>query len=326
MSARAIKNILVTGGAGFMGSAFVRYLLKQTDIEKVIVLDCLTYAGNLENLREGLEDQRCSFVHGDILNAPLVEELVLKYHIDAIAHFAAESHVDRSIEDPKIFLRTNVEGTMGLLEVVRRYPKLHFHHVSTDEVFGSLYEGVFFEDSPYSPNSPYAASKAASDHFVRAYAKTYGISTTLSHASNNYGPGQYREKFIPVVISSCFKRQCIPIYGDGENVRTWLFVDDHSDAVWRIMSGGSKGASYNIGGDFQTKNIDLLRLLLKKIAKTSHQSIDELEPLIEFVPDRLGHDFRYALSSDKLKNELGWTARISFEEGIEKTVAYYAKG
>jgi dTDP-glucose 4,6-dehydratase len=324
MSHHCIKRILVTGGAGFMGSAFVRYLLKKgEEIERVVTLDLLTYAGNLDHLKEVFIDSRHQFVRGDICNGPLIEELIRTHQIDAIVHFAAESHVDRSIEDPKLFYRTNVEGTVSLLEVVRRFPKVHFHQISTDEVFGSLEEGEFTEDSPYRPNSPYAASKAAADHFVRAYANTFGLSTTLSHASNNFGPCQYKEKFIPRMISHALVKQPFPIYGQGENVREWLFVEDHARAVWLILQKGKKGESYNIGGGSQWRNIDLLKLLLEKVAEIQGENPQSYQQLITFVEDRPGHDFRYALSCQKLEKEIGFIPKYPFEEGITKTVEWY---
>ncbi|NGX47884.1 MAG: dTDP-glucose 4,6-dehydratase 2 [Chlamydiae bacterium] len=324
MSHHYIKRILVTGGAGFMGSAFVRYLL-QKDIEKVVTLDLLTYAGNLENIKEVLKDPRHHFVHGDICNGPLIEELLRTHQIEAIVHFAAESHVDRSIADPKLFYRTNVEGTLSLLEVVRRFPEVHFHHISTDEVYGSLEKGEFSETSPYRPNSPYAASKAAADHFVRAYAHTYGLSITLSHSSNNFGPCQYREKFIPKMISHCLAKQPLPVYGKGINVRDWLFVEDHAEGVWLILQKGKRGENYNIGGKSQWRNIDLLHLLIEKVAQKQGENPKTYQELITFIEDRPGHDLRYALSTKKLETELGWNPKHLFEEGIDKTVEWYAR-
>lgn len=325
MSPRRNKQILVTGGAGFIGSAFIRYLLEKTDVEKVVTLDLLTYAGNKKNLTFALQDSRHEFVHGDIFDSDLVQELIKKYAIDTIVHFAAESHVDRSIEDPLQFYRTNVEGTIVLLEVVRKCPHIHFHHVSTDEVYGSTDEGRFTEESPYRPNSPYAASKAASDHFVRAYAKTYDLSITISHSSNNYGPCQYPEKFIPKMILNCMEKKHLPIYGRGINVRDWLYVEDHAEALWLILQKGRKGQCYNIGGNFEMKNIDLLQLLIESVAKAKGENSSEYTPLISFVEDRPGHDLRYSLSSEKLQEELGWKPKSSFTEGLEKTVDWYVK-
>ncbi len=243
------KRLLVTGGAGFIGSAFIRYGLKQgIGCEKIVNLDLLTYAADLRNLASVENDPRYLFVQGNICDEALVEKICVEMGIDAIVHFAAESHVDRSISGPRAFYETNVGGTIALLEVVRRHPQIHFHHISTDEVYGSLAsEGVFSEDSPYRPNSPYAASKAASDHFVRAYAHTYGISTTLSHCTNNYGPGQHVEKFIPRMIYGCYHRQPLPLYGSGANVRDWIFVDDHSEAVWTILEKGESSVRHRRG-------------------------------------------------------------------------------
>lgn len=323
---RSIKRILVTGGAGFMGSTFVHYLLNNVkELEKVVTLDSLTYAGNLENLKGALEDPRHEFKRGDIRSSPLVEELIRVHHLEAIIHFAAESHVDRSIENPKIFYQTNVEGTISLLEVLRRFPQIHFHHVSTDEVFGSLKKGKFFETSPYCPNSPYAASKAASDHFVRAYALTYGLSVTLSHSSNNYGPRQYREKLIPLMISHCLSKKPLPIYGEGQNIRDWLYVEDHAEAIWIIATRGKRGESYNIGGGSEWCNLDLIHLLIEKVAQIQDEPAKSYLDLITFVKDRPGHDFRYALSTQKLEAELGWRPKYSFELGMDKTIRWYAE-
>ncbi len=323
MSPRNTSRILVTGAAGFMGSAFVRYLFDKGDFEKVVSYDLLTKAGKIENLSPVTEDPRHLFVKGDICNGPLVEELIRTHNIDTIVHFAAESHVDTSIANPKLFFRTNVEGTLTLLEIVRRFPKIHFHHISTDEVYGSIEEGTFSEESPYRPNSPYAASKASSDHICRSYFKTYGCSITISHASNNYGPCQHEEKFIPKMISHCLAMKKLPIYGTGAQVREWLFVEDHADAVWTIVNRGKGGESYNIGSQNNWRNIDLLHFLIEKVAKKKGESRELLEKLISFAPDRPGHDFRYALSSKKLKDQLGWEKKFSFEEGIEKTVEWY---
>jgi len=324
MSNRVCKHLLVTGGAGFIGSAFIRYLLQKVEgVEKVVNLDLLTYAGDLAYLAPVSSDPRYYFVHGDILSGPLVEEVIRTHSIDTIVHFAAESHVDRSIEDPKCFYKTNVEGTLSLLEVVRRFPSIHFHHISTDEVYGSVKEGFFTESSPYKPNSPYAASKAASDHFVRAYARTYGLSTTLSHSSNNYGPCQYPEKFIPLTLSALMGESPIPIYGEGRNVRDWLFVEDHAEGIWEVVQKGLSGESYNLGGGFEIENIDLAKTLIDAFASYCGESPKKYLPLISFVEDRPGHDFRYALSGKKMKEELGWEPRSTFEEGLTQTISWY---
>lgn len=324
MPSKTPKSLLVTGGAGFIGSAFIRYVLKNhKEVKALVNLDLLTYAGHLENLSTCEKDPRYHFVHGDILNTPLVEEIVRTHKIDTIVHFAAESHVDRSIENPRAFYRTNVEGTLSLLEVIRLFPEIHFHHVSTDEVYGSTVEGEFLEDSPYRPNSPYAASKAASDHFVRAYWKTYDLSVTLSNCSNNYGPYQFREKFIPRMIYCCMKKEELPIYGDGKNVRDWLFVDDHAEAIWTILVKGKRGENYNIGGSFEACNLDLLKQLIDRYAKACGDAPSKYEALITHVKDRPGHDFRYALNCEKMKTELGWKPKQTFSRGLDKTIKWY---
>ncbi|NGX39829.1 MAG: dTDP-glucose 4,6-dehydratase 2 [Chlamydiae bacterium] len=324
MSNPTISRLLVTGGAGFIGSAFIRYLLEKVPhIEKVVNLDLLTYAGNLDNLSSVSSDPRYAFVHGDILNSPLAEQQIRTHEIEAIVHFAAESHVDRSIENPRAFYRTNVEGTLSLLEVLRRFPDLHFHHVSTDEVYGSVEEGTFTEESLYQPNSPYAASKAASDHFVRAYANTYGLSVTLSHSSNNYGPCQFAEKFIPRMITGCLKEEPLPVYGKGINVRDWIYVEDHVEAIWLIVENGQRGQTYNIGGKKELRNIDLLKMLIKRVAHAKGHQPEKYHSLITFVEDRPGHDLRYSLQCEKIEKELGWEASHPFELGLEKTIAWY---
>lgn len=318
------KRLLVTGGAGFMGSAFIRYALKNgPSIEKIVNLDLLTYAANLKNLESIQHDPRYRFIRGNILNAPLVEEICRTDHIDTIVHFAAESHVDRSIEDPKIFYETNVGGTITLLNVVRRFPKIHFHHISTDEVYGSIEEGYFSEEAPYRPNSPYAASKASSDHFVRSYGKTYGLSTTISHSSNNYGPCQYTEKFIPHMIQQCIEKKALPVYGEGVNVRDWLYVEDHASAIFKILELGSAGQTYNIGGGAERRNIDLLHLLIEKIAALKGEESKIYHQLIHFVKDRPGHDLRYGVNSEKIRKELGWQPLTPLEDGLTKTIHWY---
>lgn len=323
---RRLGNILVTGGAGFIGSAFIRYLLSpDVSFSGVCVnLDLLTYAGHLSNLESIDSDPRYLFYQGDISDERLVEHLCHAHAINTIFHFAAESHVDRSITEPSCFIQTNITGTFHLLEVVRRLPAIHFHHVSTDEVYGTLgKEGAFTEASPYRPNSPYAASKAASDHLVRAYHQTYGLSTTLSHCSNNYGPYHFPEKLIPLMILNCLARQPLPLYGDGQQVRDWLHVDDHVRALHRIVEYGAVGETYNIGGEAEWRNCDLVRHIIQIIASLEHCSIDNLLPLITFVPDRLGHDRRYAIDCSKLKQELGWQPLRSFSEGLYDTVQWY---
>ena len=319
------RRILVTGGAGFMGSAFIRFGLKHFPAcERMVNLDLLTYAGNLENCADCEHDKRYLFVQGDIGDQALVEEVCRKEKIEAIVHFAAESHVDRSITGPKTFLNTNVLGTFSLLEVVRRLPSIHFHHISTDEVYGSLEEeGFFSESSSYAPNSPYAASKAASDHFVRAYAHTYGISTTISHSCNNYGPRQFPEKLIPRMIDRCLQKLPLPLYGTGLNRREWLFVDDHAEAVFQILQKGKPGAVYNVGSGEEKSNLTLVHLLIDELAKQRGEDPASYRSLITLVDDRPGHDFRYALECTKLRSETGWSPQHTFEAGLAKTVAWY---
>jgi dTDP-glucose 4,6-dehydratase len=323
---RHIQNILVTGGAGFIGSAFIRYLLSPSVAFKgtCVNLDLLTYAGNLANLAPVAQDGRYIFEKGDIGNEALVEHLCQEHAIDAIIHFAAESHVDRSILGPKAFVETNVMGTFHLLEVVRRNPHIHFHHVSTDEVYGSLGDtGYFTEKTPYQPNSPYSASKAASDHLVRAYHHTYHLSTCISNCSNNYGPFHFPEKLIPVIILNCLNRRPLPIYGKGINVRDWLYVDDHAQALYLLLLKGRKGETYNIGGESEKRNIDLVHVIIDMIAAIEKNDPQELKGLITFVKDRPGHDLRYAIDCSKIKHELDWKPSHSFEEGLRKTILWY---
>ena len=325
-----MKNILVTGGSGFIGTNFIRYLLSETDFSGHIVnMDVLTYAGNPENL-SGLDkstDGRYTFEHADICDAEAVKTVFQNHKIDTVCHFAAESHVDRSIVAPDAFVRTNILGTFTLLEEARRHQDRlkRFHHVSTDEVYGSLgKEGFFTETTPYDPSSPYSASKAASDHLVRAYHRTYNIPVTISNCSNNYGPYQFPEKLIPLMILNALAGKPLPVYGQGLNVRDWLFVRDHCRAVWTIMQNGRAGETYNIGGECELPNIKLVRTLC--------DIIDEMVPsgpkrprsqLITFVNDRPGHDFRYAIDCSKLKTELLWRPMASFETGIRQTVQWY---
>ncbi len=297
-----------------MGSSFIRTLLKRSDFTgRITNLDLLTYAGNLNNLGTSKDDPRYRFIQGDIRDAALLEKLD---QIDIIVHFAAETHVDRSISAPQIFLETNVLGTYQLLEYVRAHKETHFHHISTDEVYGALgREGKFNEESPYSPNSPYSASKASSDHLVRSYAQTYAISTTLSHASNNYGPCQYAEKFIPLMIQRAQEKKPLPVYGSGKNVREWLFVDDHSSAICAILERGERGEVYNIAGETELTNIDLLHRILDLLGGA------ELRELITYVTDRPGHDFRYAMDGSKIRT-LGWRPKWTMEEGLKETIKW----
>lgn len=323
---REVKNVLVTGGAGFIGSAFIRYLLQQVPgyDGKCVNLDLLTYAGNLENLKNIKNDSRYMFQEGNISNEKLVEHLCFEHCIDTIIHFAAESHVDRSIHEPQAFIETNVLGTFHLLEVVRRNPKIHFHHVSTDEVYGCLGNtGYFTEESPYQPNSPYSASKASSDHFVRAYARTYDISTCISNCSNNYGPYQFPEKLIPLMITHCLENKPLPIYGDGSNIRDWLYVDDHAKALWLLLQKGKKGEAYNIGGESEETNLNLIKKIIHIIADKQKKPSDLFEMLITFVKDRPGHDYRYAIDSKKIKQDTGWKPDHQLDQGLRKTIQWY---
>ncbi len=323
---RALKSVFVTGGAGFIGSAFIRYLLQHSDfIGRVVNLDRLTYAANLELLQDVESHPRYRFVQGDINDQTLVESLIEEEKIDTIAHFAAETHVDRSIASARPFVEANVLGTLTLLEAVRKFPEIHFHHVSTDEVYGMLGEsGAFNESSPYRPNSPYAASKAASDHLVRAFAHTYKLSTTISHCSNNYGPGQFPEKIIPLMIHRAFAGQPLPIYGRGANIRDWLYVDDHARAIFLILRKGKSNQTYDIGGNCELSNLELVNILLETLAQETGKNLNDLLSLISFVTDRPGHDFRYAIDSSKIQHELGWQPHMQIRSGLIETVRWYA--
>ena len=325
-----MKNILVTGGCGFIGSNFIRYLLNQESFQgRIINVDNLTYAGNPESLADITDEfpDRYVFSRTDICNGPQMTKLFDNYGIDTVCHFAAESHVDRSIVDPDAFVQTNIVGTFNLLELARSHRDrlTLFHHVSTDEVFGSLgREGYFTETTAYKPNSPYAASKAASDHLVRAYHKTYGLPITISNCSNNYGPYQFPEKLIPLIILNALQGKALPVYGDGKNVRDWLYVTDHCQAIWKIMRGGQRGATYNIGGNTEKPNIDVVETICDILDETAADTgIGPRRDLIAFVTDRPGHDRRYAIDATKLKQELGWVPAESFETGIRKTIAWY---
>ncbi len=322
---KELKRILVTGGAGFIGSAFIRYGLREIfSLERIVNLDVLTYAADLTNLESSADDFRYRFVRADIREEALIEQICEEEGIEAIVHFAAESHVDRSISGPRVFYETNVGGTLALLDVVRRHPEIHFHHISTDEVYGSLsLDGKFAEDSPYRPNSPYAASKAASDHFVRAYAHTYGLSATLSHCTNNYGPCQNEEKFIPTIIRNCLQKKEIPLYGEGNQIRDWIFVDDHCAAVWQILEEENPSEIYDIGGSCEIANRDLIFLISDQIAKETGEDPCLYRALIRSVPDRPGHDFRYAIDCGKIRKSLGWEPAHDFNAGIAKTIAWY---
>jgi len=329
---RTLSNILVTGGAGFIGSNFIHYLLSQPDFKgRVINADKLTYAGNPENLtdiEERFGGTRYFFEQADICKFDTIKSLFRKYSIDTVVHFAAESHVDRSIFGPKDFIETNIVGTFNLLECARnlwndRKDGL-FHHVSTDEVFGSLGDtGSFSEATPYQPTSPYSASKAASDHLVRAYHHTYGVPVTISNCSNNFGPRQFPEKMIPLMILNLLEEEPLPVYGDGKNVRDWLYVDDHSAALWLIIRKGREGETYNIGGENEWRNIDLVHLLCDKMAEATGREKDFYRKLITFVKDRPGHDRRYAIDCTKIKKELGWKQSLGFSENLDTTIRWY---
>lgn len=307
-------KLLVTGGAGFIGSNFVQYILKTYPDYDVVTLDALTYAGNLENLKAAESNPRHRFVKGNIADISLVDGLVTE--CDIVVHFAAESHVDRSIMDPGAFVETNIHGTYVLLEAARKYNK-RFHHVSTDEVFGTLgKEGVpFYEMTPYDPHSPYSASKAASDHLVRAYFHTYGLPVTISNCSNNYGPYHFPEKLIPLAITNLLEGKSVPVYGDGLQVRDWLYVRDHCRAIDLIMHNGKLGETYCVGGGAEKENIWIVKKLLGLLGKD--------ESSIEYVQDRPGHDWRYAINFDKIKTELGWQPTVTLEGGLAQTVAWF---
>jgi dTDP-glucose 4,6-dehydratase len=311
-----MKNILLTGGAGFIGSNFINYILDEHSDYNVINLDKLTYAGNLENLvtSEGKKNYR--FVKGDITNAELVNSLFQKYDINYVINFAAESHVDRSILDSEIFFRSNVLGTNVLLEAARKFSTEKFVQISTDEVYGSLGEdGLFTEETPLHPNSPYSASKASADMMVMAFYHTYGLPVVITRCSNNYGPFQFPEKLIPLMIINSLNGKKLPVYGDGMNIRDWIYVTDHNKAIEQVFEKGMIGEVYNIGASTEMPNIEIIKLILNKLGKS--------EEMIDFVKDRPGHDRRYAIDSSKIKNELGWEPQFSFEEAISKTIVWY---
>ena len=323
------KKILVTGGAGFIGSHVIRLLVEKYPDYTIVNLDNLTYAGNLANLKaiEGKPNYR--FVKADICDYEKMLQIFADYHITGVIHLAAESHVDRSIHDPFIFAKTNVLGTLTLLQAAKEYWKNDmngklFYHVSTDEVYGSLeHEGFFLETTPYDPKSPYSASKASSDHFVRAFYNTYKLPVVISNCSNNYGPYQFPEKLIPLFINNIRHNKPLPVYGKGENVRDWLYVEDHARAIDLIFHKGKIGDTYNIGGFNEWKNIDLIRVMIKVTDRLLGRPEGASEQLITYVTDRAGHDLRYAIDSTKLHEELGWLPSLQFEEGIEKTIRWY---
>ena len=326
------NNILITGGAGFIGSNLIRYIFEKTDYSgRIINLDKLTYAGNPLNIADIEQKEKGKhyfFEHGDICDFDNNVRIFKQYDIDAVIHLAAESHVDRSILGPGEFVRTNINGTFALLEACRFVWKdrkdVRFHHVSTDEVFGSLgATGYFTETTPYDPRSPYSSSKAASDHLVRAYFHTYGLPITLTNCSNNYGSYQFPEKLIPVMIYNMRDRKSLPIYGDGKNIRDWLYVEDHNSAVWTVLQNGKVGESYNIGGENEWENIKLVNTLCEIFVKETGCDEAEIKGLITFVKDRPGHDRRYAIDCSKLKKELGWKQSVDFGQGLRKTVRWY---
>jgi dTDP-glucose 4,6-dehydratase len=312
-------NILITGGAGFIGSNFIRYMVNKYKNYNLINLDALTYAGNPENVTDINENNNYSFIHGDITNKELVHSIFSSGSgIDYVVNFAAESHVDRSIDHPEIFIHSNIMGTQVLLEEARRFHVKKFLQISTDEVYGSLGDtGLFSEETPLSPNSPYSASKASADLFVRAYKETYGLPINITRCSNNYGPYQHPEKLIPLMISKALKYEPLPVYGDGLNIRDWLYVEDHCKAIDLVLHKGVPGEIYNVGGNNEKANIEIVKLIL--------QELDRPESLIKYVQDRPGHDRRYGIDASKIRNELGWVPTTTFEQGIRETINWYLK-
>ena len=347
MSERKLKNILITGGCGFIGSNFINYLLGKSATGqkefmdsaftgRIINVDSLTYAGNPENLEEVQKEfagSRYFFEKADITDRAKMEEIFCKYDIDTVIHFAAESHVDRSILGPEAFIKTNVMGTYALLDVARKYwgislenrrEDVLFHHISTDEVYGSLGPtGFFKEDTPYDPRSPYSASKAASDHIAFAYYHTYGMPLTLSNCTNNYGPYQFPEKLIPLMVLNMTEGKPLPVYGKGENIRDWIYVEDHNRAVWQIVKNGKAGQKYNIGGENEWQNIRLLEKLIEITSREANLDISKVKATVTYVKDRPGHDARYAIDCSKIKKDLSWERKMTFEQGLELTVKWY---
>ncbi len=357
MKVRKLQNVLITGGSGFIGSNFIHYLFGKSSageafldanfLGTVVNVDCLTYAGNAENLsdieadfgKNKGSDQRYFFEQIDICDREKIESVFIKYNIDTVIHFAAESHVDRSIVGPETFVKTNVMGTFTLLDCARNYwttdgakmrDDVLFHHVSTDEVYGSLGEtGYFLETTPYDPRSPYSSSKAGSDHLVMAYHHTYGMPITLSNCTNNYGPYQFPEKLIPLMIMNIKDGKSLPVYGDGKNIRDWIYVEDHNRAVWQVINDGINGEKYNIGGENEWENIQLLHELIAIISKelinkgVENRSVDDINKTITYVTDRPGHDRRYAIDCTKIKTQLHWERKMTFEQGLSQTVKWY---
>ncbi|WP_376777065.1 dTDP-glucose 4,6-dehydratase [Flavobacterium covae] len=323
------KNILITGGAGFIGSHVVRQFTNKYPNYHIYNLDALTYAGNLENIKDIEDKENYTFLKGDIVDADFINEIFKKYQFEGVLHLAAESHVDRSIKDPLAFVKTNIIGTVNLLNAAKmiwegNYDAKRFYHISTDEVYGTLGQtGLFTESTAYDPNSPYSASKASSDHFVRAYGETYGLPYVLTNCSNNYGPYHFPEKLIPLFINNIINKKPLPVYGDGNYTRDWLFVKDHAVAIDLVFHEGKNHETYNIGGFNEWKNIDLVKLLCARMDEKLGRNEGESAQLITYVKDRPGHDLRYAIDATKIKKELGWKPSVTFEEGLEETINWY---
>lgn len=312
-------NLLVTGGAGFIGSNFIKMILdnKKDQISKIVNLDALTYAGNIQNIKDFEEDEKYIFEHINLLDISNLVEVFSKHKIDYVVHLAAESHVDNSIADPDAFIESNIIGTFNLLKVAKRFNIKRFHHVSTDEVYGDLGEtGKFSEETPYDPHNPYSASKASSDFIVKSYFHTYNMPITISNCSNNYGPNQHKEKFIPTVINALLTNQKIPLYGEGKNIRDWIYVVDHCEGIWSVLCNGIIGETYCIGANCEKRNIEII----KDICELMHVDV---EKSIEYVKDRAGHDYRYAIDNKKITEELGWAPKTSFKQGMKKTIKWY---
>jgi dTDP-glucose 4,6-dehydratase len=328
---KVFHSILITGGAGFIGAHCLRRMVKLYPNTQFVNLDSLTYAANLNNLKDIEKKENYRFFQGDINDFDQLKHLFKTYRFDAVIHLAAESHVDNSIKDPFTFAQTNIQGTLNLLEAAREYwgnnaQNQRFYHISTDEVFGSLgSKGTFNEQTSYDPRSPYSASKAASDHLVRSYFHTYGLPVLLSNCSNNYGPGQHSEKLIPLMIQNIINQKALPVYGKGENIRDWLYVEDHVEAIDWILHKGKTGETYAIGGNNEVKNIEIVHRLIQYVDKELGRPVGTSLPLINFITDRLGHDFRYAIDATKIKSTLGWMPKTAFDQGIRRTIEFYLK-